>query len=72
MAERRISELSFNRYWIDLEARSVRSETVACEDVEDLLGGIGRGFKLEQRPPLRDVEHRERKVWHQTSLSGYR
>ena len=22
------------------------SETVACEDVEDLLGGIGRGFKL--------------------------
>jgi aldehyde:ferredoxin oxidoreductase len=46
MAERKISELSFNRYWIDLEARSVRSETVACEDVEDLLGGIGRGFKL--------------------------
>ncbi len=46
MAERRVSELSFNRYWIDLEARSVRSETVACEDVEDLLGGIGRGFKI--------------------------
>ncbi len=46
MAERKISELSFNRCWIDLEARSVRSETVACEDVEDLLGGIGRGFKL--------------------------
>jgi len=46
MAERKISELSFNRYWIDLEARSVRSETAACEDVEDLLGGIGRGFKL--------------------------
>ena len=46
MAERRISELSFNRYWIDLEARSVRCETVGCEDVEDLLGGIGRGFKL--------------------------
>jgi len=46
MAARRISELSFKRYWIDLEARSVRGETVACEDVEDLLGGIGRGFKL--------------------------
>jgi aldehyde:ferredoxin oxidoreductase len=46
MAERKVSELSFNRYWIDLEARSVRSETVACEDLEDLLGGIGRGFKL--------------------------
>jgi aldehyde:ferredoxin oxidoreductase len=46
MVERRISELSFNRYWIDLEARSVRDERVACEDLEDLLGGIGRGFKL--------------------------
>ena len=46
MAERRISDLSFNRYWIDLETRSVRSETLDCEDVEDLLGGIGRGFKL--------------------------
>jgi len=46
MTERKLSELSFNRYWIDLDARSVRSETVACEDVEDLLGGIGRGFKL--------------------------
>jgi len=46
MGERGVSELLFNRYWIDLEARSVRSETVACEDVEDLLGGIGRGFKL--------------------------
>ncbi|MBW2578462.1 MAG: aldehyde:ferredoxin oxidoreductase [Deltaproteobacteria bacterium] len=46
MAERKVSELSFNRYWVDLEAHSVRSETVACEDLEDLLGGIGRGFKL--------------------------
>jgi aldehyde:ferredoxin oxidoreductase len=46
MAERRVSELSFNRYRIDLEALRVRRETVACEDVEDLLGGIGRGFKL--------------------------
>jgi len=46
MAERKFSELSFNRYWIDLEARSVRSEKVACEDLEDLLGGIGRGFKV--------------------------
>jgi aldehyde:ferredoxin oxidoreductase len=54
MAERRISELSFNRYWIDLEARSVRSETVACQDVEDLLGGIGRGFKLLEAHPTED------------------
>jgi aldehyde:ferredoxin oxidoreductase len=46
MAGRGFSEVFFNRYWIDLEARSARSETVACEDVEDLLGGIGRGFKL--------------------------
>jgi aldehyde:ferredoxin oxidoreductase len=46
MAERRISDLSFNRYWVDLTSRSVRGETVSCEDVEDLLGGIGRGFKI--------------------------
>jgi len=54
MAERKISELSFNRYWIDLEARSVRSETVTCADVEDLLGGIGRGFKILENHRIDD------------------
>ncbi len=54
MAERRISELSFNRYRIDLEARSVRCETIACEDLEDLLGGIGRGFKLLESHRIED------------------
>jgi aldehyde:ferredoxin oxidoreductase len=54
MAERRVSELSFNRYWVDLTARSVRLETVSCEDVEDLLGGIGRGFKLLEAHRIED------------------
>ncbi len=55
MSERTISELSFNRYWVDLAARSVRCEKLACEDVEDLLGGIGRGFKLLEAHRIDDA-----------------
>ena len=41
-----LEALSFNRYEIDLDRRRVSHERVSCSDMEDVLGGIGRGFKL--------------------------
>ena len=41
-----LATLSFNRYEIDLDRRRVSHERVSCSDMEDVLGGIGRGFKL--------------------------
>ena len=41
-----LTALSFSRYRIDLDRRQVDHERVSCSDMEDVLGGIGRGFKL--------------------------
>lgn len=41
-----LTALSFNRYRIDLDRLRVGHERVSCSDMEDVLGGIGRGFKL--------------------------
>ena len=35
-----------NRYFVDLTTKEVRYERVDCEDLEDVLGGIGRATKL--------------------------
>ena len=40
------ADFAFNRYHVDLGAGSVRKERVQCEDLDDVLGGIARGFKL--------------------------
>jgi len=40
---------------VDLEQRTVRRETVACTDLEDVLGGIARGFKLLADRPVADA-----------------
>ena len=37
---------SVNRYRVDLTTREVRYEVVACEDLEDALGGVARATKL--------------------------
>ena len=37
-----------HRLYVDLAAQTVRSETVACQDLEDALGGIARATKLLQ------------------------
>jgi aldehyde:ferredoxin oxidoreductase len=42
---------SVNRYHVDLTTETVRFESVQCEDMEDVLGGIARATKL-----LADVE----------------
>jgi len=42
------TEFSIQRYWVDLTAQTVRHETTDCEDLEDVFGGISRGFKMLQ------------------------
>jgi aldehyde:ferredoxin oxidoreductase len=41
-----ITDYQFRRVTIDLARQSVCQETIACQDMEDFLGGIGRSFKL--------------------------
>jgi aldehyde:ferredoxin oxidoreductase len=43
---RRIGEFEVRRYHVDLGRREVRAERVPCTDLEDLLGGAARGFKV--------------------------
>ncbi len=40
------TEFTINRYHVDLNTLTVRHEEVACEDLEDVLGGIARATKL--------------------------
>jgi aldehyde:ferredoxin oxidoreductase len=39
-------DFAFNRFHIDLSTRTVVAERVTCADLEDVLGGVARGFKL--------------------------
>lgn len=39
-------DFQFNRFHVDLSAGTFRAETRSCEDMEDVLGGIARGFKV--------------------------
>ena len=48
-------DFEFSRYHIDLAAASVRSERVRCQDLDDVLGGIARGFKGLEQHPVRDA-----------------
>ena len=50
-----VSEFTFNRYHVDLAAREVRHEQVACADLEDVLGGVARGFKVLEECPVDDA-----------------
>ncbi|HAA70831.1 MAG TPA: aldehyde:ferredoxin oxidoreductase, partial [Planctomycetaceae bacterium] len=49
------SDFEFSRYHIDLTTATVRSERVRCEDLDDVLGGIARGFKSLEQCPVRDA-----------------
>ena len=48
------SDLSVSRYHVDLTTREVRHEVAACDDLEDALGGIARGYKLLIDRPVED------------------
>ena len=41
-----VTGFEINRYYVDLTTLSVRFERVACEDLEDVLGGVARATKL--------------------------
>ncbi len=49
------ADFSVRRYRVDLTSRKVSRETVACEDFEDVFGGIARGFKLLESCPVADA-----------------
>jgi aldehyde:ferredoxin oxidoreductase len=43
---KQITDYQFRRVTIDLTHQDIRQEAIACQDMEDFLGGIGRAFKL--------------------------
>jgi aldehyde:ferredoxin oxidoreductase len=50
-----ISDLAFTRYNVDLASGTIDSRTHDCEDLEDVLGGIARGFKFIENCPVTDA-----------------
>ncbi|MHC4548285.1 MAG: aldehyde ferredoxin oxidoreductase C-terminal domain-containing protein [Planctomycetota bacterium] len=53
--ERPLEDFTFQRFHVDLDTQEVRPEEVRCADLEDVLGGIARGFKLLQDRPVEDA-----------------
>jgi aldehyde:ferredoxin oxidoreductase len=43
---KQITDYHFCRVTIDLSSADIRQDAVACQDMEDFFGGIGRSFKL--------------------------
>ncbi|MGZ0169102.1 MAG: aldehyde ferredoxin oxidoreductase C-terminal domain-containing protein [Planctomycetales bacterium] len=50
-AAKKPQDFKIRSFKIDLTAQAVTPETVPCEDLEDALGGIARGFKLLENCP---------------------
>jgi aldehyde:ferredoxin oxidoreductase len=50
-----ISDLAFTRYSVDLASGTIEVCTHDCEDMEDVLGGIARGFKFIENCPVTDA-----------------
>ena len=50
----RPTDLTFDRYRVDLTTQTVQHERRVCADLEDALGGIARGFKLLYREQVAD------------------
>ena len=46
IALRPATDFTVNRYHVDLSTQTVRFESVPCEDLEDVLGGIARATKI--------------------------
>ncbi len=54
-ATRAPHDFTVRRFHVDLTSRSVRFDEAACRDVEDVLGGIARGFRLLAKQPVDDA-----------------
>lgn len=48
------TEFALSRYHLDLATGAASIEEVRCQDLEDVLGGIARGFKLLEALPVQD------------------
>lgn len=49
-----LQQFKIHRFHIDLSSKSVRPELAACKDLEDVLGGIARAFKILEERPIDD------------------
>jgi aldehyde:ferredoxin oxidoreductase len=50
-----ITDYRYRQVSIDLTAAAIRHTDLACQDMEDFLGGIGRSFKLLEAYDVTDV-----------------
>jgi aldehyde:ferredoxin oxidoreductase len=50
-----VTDYHLRRVTIDLEGGDIRQETVACQDLDDFLGGIARAFKLLAHYEVQDA-----------------
>ena len=48
-------DFELNRFHVDLSTGEVRHELTRCEDLDDVLGGCARGFKLLIDRPVKDA-----------------
>lgn len=47
--DKQVTDYHYRRVTVDLTQQAIRQDDMACQDMEDFLGGIGRAFKfLEQ------------------------
>jgi len=54
-ATRKPSEFAADWFFCDLTYLKTSHERVRCEDIDDVLGGISRGFKLLEQHPVNDA-----------------
>jgi len=50
-----ISDHAYTRYNVDLGSGEIACQSHPCEDLEDVLGGIARGFKFIESCPVNDA-----------------
>ena len=55
MTNSSFSDHAYTRYSVDLGSGDISSRTHQCEDLEDVLGGIARGFKFIEMCPVDDA-----------------
>lgn len=49
------ADFQIQSFAINLSEQSVQPQTLPCEDLEDVFGGIARGFKLLEKCPVDDA-----------------
>ena len=48
------ADFQIQHFDVDLTSQTVQAKTLPCEDLEDVFGGIARGFKLLEKCPILD------------------